>query len=78
VGVSLLAMTSGQATRIMLETASSFIAGKPCSYRISGIPVGVSLLAMTSGQATWILRPSTVVQRSESITPPSVNIPPTR
>ncbi|MGX0893933.1 hypothetical protein AB7M22_005941 [Pseudomonas sp. ADAK2 TE3594] len=36
------------------------------------------LPAKASGQATLTFRPSTVVQRSDKITPPNVNTPPTR
>ena len=36
------------------------------------------LPAKASGQAALILRLSTVVQRSDKITPPNVNTPPTR
>ena len=40
--------------------------------------MGASLLAKASVQATLILRPNTVVQRSDKTTPAKVSNPPTR
>jgi hypothetical protein len=68
------------------QTALSFIAGKPAPTGLGSntnlvnaqITVGAGLPAMGPYQATLIRRPNTVVQRSERITPPKVNNPPTR
>ena len=71
------------------QTALSFFVGTPPGDRLAPtndrIPsvemqsnVGASLLAKRPYQATLNLRPNTVVQRSERITPPKVNNPPTK
>jgi hypothetical protein len=71
------------------QTALSFFVGTPPGDKLAPTleciptegmrsPVEASLLAKSPDQATLNLRPNTVVQRSDKITPPKVNNPPTR